>query len=290
MKLLIDKIRLALQKRLKLTQNQKTYAMWVAKGYINTPIVSFILQSHNKSLQIEHIVHKLRKYPKCEIIVIDDGSDKPHSIRLTKLLTRANEFLIRSNDLYENVMYDKTIRFANGKYIALLQDDDDFENLDWIDQAIHYFEQNPRLAILGGKNGLDIVFEEEKKHGHGGKYALQNASFSFVPAVNRAPMWINKTLFIEHLKHIDFSFAPFQFDDYELCARTWLSGLQVAWYNAYFKSLSVGGMRLWNSAFTTEQSTRNGHKLYELYHNRIEEIHELVDLSNKSLNKNQLIK
>ena len=98
MKLLIDKIRLALQKRLKLTQNQKTYAMWVAKGYINTPIVSFILQSHNKSLQIEHIVHKLRKYPKCEIIVIDDGSDKPHSIRLTKLLTRANEFLIRSND------------------------------------------------------------------------------------------------------------------------------------------------------------------------------------------------
>lgn len=38
---------------------------------------------------------------------------------------------MRANDLYENVMYDKTIRFANGEYIVLMQDDDEITDLDW---------------------------------------------------------------------------------------------------------------------------------------------------------------
>lgn len=272
MKLFFNKIKLTLQKRTQITGNKKTYESWAAKGYKNEPEISFIIQSHNKSLQIKHIVPKLRKCPSAEIIVIDDGSDHSHTRELTQLLTGGNEFLIRSNDLYENVMYDKCIRFANGKYIALLQDDDDFDdNLAWVSEACSYFEKYPKLAILGGKDGLDIVFEEDTQVAHGGKYP-HDKEFSFVPAVNRAPMWLNKQLFIEHLHHIDFQFAPFQFDDYELCARAWLTGLQVGWYDARFKSLSAGGMRLWNSAFTTEQSQRNGNKLYRLYKDRKIEI------------------
>lgn len=267
MKLFFNKIKLALQKRSQVTRNKKSYETWVAKGYNNEPEISFIIQSHNKSLQIKHIVPKLRKYPSAEIIVIDDGSDHSHTRELTRLLTGSNEFFIRSNDLYENVMYDKCIRFANGKYIALLQDDDDFDDLSWITEACSYFKKYPKLAILGGKDGLDIVFEEETHIAHGGKYP-HSEGFCFVPAVNRAPMWLNKKLFIEHLHHIDFQFAPFQFDDYELCARTWLSGLQVGWYDARFKSLSVGGMRLWNHAFTQEQTRRNGQRLYNLYKGR----------------------
>ena len=42
-----------------------------------------------------------------------------------RFLNRGNEFLLRANDLYENVMYDKTIRMVNGRFVALLQDDDD---------------------------------------------------------------------------------------------------------------------------------------------------------------------
>ena len=92
----------------------------------------------------------------------------------------------------------------------------------------------------------------------------------------RAPMWINRELFMQHLHHIDFRFAPFQFDDYELCARTWLSGLQVGWYDAGFRSLTAGGMRLWNNALAKEQNERNGHLLYELYAGKKEEISRRV--------------
>lgn len=277
MKLLLDKIKLAIQKRSKLTQNKKSREAWIAKGYENAPEISVVIQSHNKSLQVKHIVSKLRAYAKLEIIVIDDGSDgTAHTQALTSFLTGANEFLIRSNDLYENVMYDKVIRFANGRYIALLQDDDDFDNdLAWIDEAVSYFRQYPKLAILGGKDGLSVAFEDDRKWAHGGAFE-HNTPFAFVPAVNRAPMWINKNLFQTHLKHIAADFIPFQFDDYELCIRAWLCGLQVGWYDAHFRSLSVGGMRLWNNAFTQEQSERNGKLLYELYRNRKEELLQCV--------------
>ena len=96
-------------------------------------------------------------------------------------------------------------------------------------------------------------------------------------------MWINRELFVAHLRHIDYRFAPFQFDDYELCARAWLCGLQVGWYDAGFRSLSVGGMRLWNNAFTKEQSLKNGKLLYSLYREHKERIDQLLSDALSSL-------
>ena len=68
----IEKVRCALAKRF-LKKKQKTYEDWLAKGYRNHPKVSFIIESHNKSLGVRRIVRKLREYPDAEIIVIDDG-------------------------------------------------------------------------------------------------------------------------------------------------------------------------------------------------------------------------
>ena len=279
MKLLLEKIKLALQKRTGTSQQKKNHASWEAKGYRKEPRVTFILQSHDKSLQICHVLPKLRQYEDAEIIVIDDGSKQEHTQRLTTALTGANEFLLRANDLFENVTYDKAIRLANGQYIALMQDDDDFEGTGWVERAVSLFEEHPKMAILGGKGGLDIAFEDDRQWAHGGVSQTKGA-FCFVTAVNRAPMWIHRKLFMQHLHHIDFRFAPFQFDDYELCARTWLSGLQVGWYDAGFKSLTAGGMRLWNNDFTKEQSERNGRLLYQLYASRQEELRTLVTASN----------
>ena len=280
MKLLIEKIKLALQKRSGKVQKKKDHASWVAKGYRKAPKVTFVLQSHDKSLQICHVLPKLRQYEDAEIIVIDDGSKKEHTERLASALTGANEFLLRANDLFENVTYDKAIRMANGRYIALMQDDDDFDGIGWVEKAVRLFEQHPKMAILGGLGGLDIAFEADKLWAHGGASQTQG-DFCFVTAVNRAPMWIHRELFMQHLHHINFRVAPFQFDDYELCARTWLSGLQVGWYDAHFRSLTAGGMRLWNNAFTKEQSERNGKLLYELYADKQEEIRRLVAESRK---------
>lgn len=275
MKLFIEKIKLALQKRTGSAQQKKTHASWVAKGYKKEPKVTFILQSHDKSLQICHVLPKLRQYEDAEIIVIDDGSKMEHTQRLTAALTGANEFLLRANDLFENVTYDKAIRLANGKYIALMQDDDDYDGTQWIERAVTLFQQHPKMVILGGKGGLDVVFEDEQKVAHGGT-SMTYGDFCFVESVNRAPMWINRDLFMKHLHHIDFHFAPFQFDDYELCVRAWLEGLEVGWYDAGFRSLTAGGMRVCNNDFTREQVQINSRLLYQLYADKQQEFHEIV--------------
>lgn len=269
----LSKIYCALMKRTKLKNNKKSYESWLSKKYNNRPQVSFVIQSHNKSAQVKYLVRKLREYPEAEIVVIDDGSDLKHTRSLARFMTGANEFLIRSNDLYENVTYDKALRFANGRYVALLQDDDDFAGCGWIDEAVSLLESTPGLAILGGRDGLDFILDHANRMATDAPVAgLDQTTFQFVAHVNRAPMWINRPLFEEKLKHIDFSFAPFQYDDCELCLRAWLSGLKVGRYDARFTSLSAGGMRIWNSAFTLSQCERNGRKLYEMYKDQKEEV------------------
>ncbi len=281
-----EKIKLALQKRTKSAQTQKSYATWKAKGYDNSPLVTVIFQTHNKSVQICHLLGKLRKSPlKPEIIVIDDGSAPEHTQRLAQALTGANEFLLRCNDLYENVTYDKTIRMANGRYIALLQDDDDFADTRWMDEALALFERHKDMAILGGNWKVNLEFLPDTQQRRGTRITEGPQSFCFAPSVNRAPMWINKALFDAKLHHIDFNFAPFQYDDDELCLRAWLEGCSVGWYDARFSSLAAGGMRLWNNGFSTEQARKNGHLLYTMYADRMEEVRRLVDLRNQKLNE-----
>ena len=198
MRLIIEKIKLALFKRTGAVQQKKNHASWEAKGYRNEPAVSFIIQSHNKSLQICHILPKLRQFKDAEIIVIDDGSSMEHTKRLTEALTGANEFMLRANDLFENVTYDKAIRLANGKYLALMQDDDDFEDVSWVTEAIELFNKYPKMVILGGKWALDVKFHPEQEKGCGTKREMGDAKFRFVDAVNRAPMWIRKDLYEQH--------------------------------------------------------------------------------------------
>ena len=163
---------------------------------------------------------------------------------------------------------------------SLAEDDDDFEDTSWIDEAIGYFQKNPKMAILGGKWALRIKHDDAEKWMHGAYLGMEGKSFAFVPAVNRAPMWFRRDLFDQYLHDIDFRFAPFQFDDDEICMRAWLCGLQVGWYDARFKSLSAGGMRIWNNEFSKEQMERNGKLLYQLYADKIEEVKSLVAASN----------
>ena len=291
----IDKIRLALLKRLGKGNkpNGRSFAAWEARGYQYAPEITVVLESHNKSLQIMHVVEKLREYPSIEIIVIDDGSSFEHTERLAKFLTRGNEFMLRANDLYENVMYNKCIRMAQSQYVVLMQDDDDFDSLDFLTEGLRLMKEHPQMVFLGGKDGFEVEFLEGDGNHHSleenlvlpmeslqrakaGRLLSGDGQFRFVEAVNRAPMWVNRTIFLEHIKEIPHSFAPFQYDDYEVCLRAWLCGLQVGSYDAHFHSLSAGGMRLWNNAFAQEQMRRNGPQLYDLYRTRIDEIRAMV--------------
>jgi glycosyltransferase involved in cell wall biosynthesis len=265
----------------------KTYEKWANNGYNHHPRVSFVIQSHNKSAEVMLLVSRLRECPFAEIIVIDDGSTSAHSKRLVRFLNGGNEFVLRMNDLYEVVSYDRAIQFARGQYVALLQDDDGFDDLAWVDEAISLFEKFSQMVILGGRDGLryDSFSPDGVKREIVSLRNKENTSdFQFVQTINRAPMFIHRPLFTDHLKHIDFSYAPFQFDDVELCLRAWQKGLQVGWYPVWFYSLSQGGMRIGNRGLGQEQAKKNSEKLNQTYKTAdLEQINRQVEEANQLL-------
>lgn len=283
---------------------QKTYEDWAAKNYLKNPLISFIIQAHNKTDAVLKLIGKLGNFPDSEFILLDDGSNTGDAARLAKALSGANHFLIRTNDLYEVITYDRAIYLARGKYVALLQDDDDFESLNWISEAVDLLNQHPKMVILGGRYGARLLEPDKTEDGLAGPFEMngniggrknlekfdllgtQNGTagkFRFVPFVNRAPMWLNRALFMNTIGHINQDFAPFQYDDTEMCLRAWKLGLQVGWYNAKFSTgILNGGMRIWNKGFTETQVRKNAAKTYELHGAQLSEIDKMVEASNKA--------
>lgn len=286
------------------TATQKTYEAYAAKGYNPNPTVSFVIQAFNKSGSILSFVPILRQFPNSEIIVLDDGSGPTHTTALIHALTGANEFVLRSNDLYEVVTYDRALGYARGKYVALLQDDDGIDEIEWVKEAVALFEKYPKLAILGGRGASRPMATERVKGAEMGAYEIDGEigtrknlfrshylgtatgkakSFMFAHTVNRAPMWIRREAFVEQLKHIDQEYRPFQGDDAEICLRAWTLGLQVGWYPTQFRisQEDVSGMRTWNNKLIERQNLVNYARLYDAYESRFAEIDALVNAANK---------
>ncbi|MDB4926956.1 glycosyltransferase family A protein [Mucilaginibacter sp.] len=285
---------------------QKTYESWANKNYNPEPIISFVIQTHNKSRTVLKFIQKLRQVKNSEIIVIDDGSKKKESILLLDKLNGANEFILKANDLYEVITYDRAIYLSRGKYVALLQDDDDFTDLNWVNDAVKHFEKFTDLVFLGGRLGMNMLPFETTADNVRGEYEVANGygqrknsfkykfvggdiepgDFKFAQVVIRAPMWVNRQLFIDNIKHIDQTFAPFQWDDAEVCLRAYSLGLKVGWYRTNFRigGSALGGMRIWNTDLIHRQDEVNANKIYALYSNKFQKFQTIIDKANDNIN------
>src|SRR3984885_464841 len=179
--------------------------------YNGQPRVAAVVQLFNKRQNIEAIVAALLSSPIEEIIVIDDGSSDGAIEILPRLLAGKNHFIIRSNDLFEVRTYSRALDFARGEIVALLQDDDlpPSDGL-WVEEAVALFHRYPKLAILGGRDGLELKLNSTTNSPPVLKYNLVNqrdgqrveVPFTFVDFVNRAPMLLRRTA-IQRLGGID---------------------------------------------------------------------------------------
>jgi glycosyltransferase involved in cell wall biosynthesis len=140
-------------KKRKLSENKLTYK--------EQPQLLVIVQFFNKKNNIDILIERLRISGADEIIIIDDGSIDGSYHKLIKILDSPNDFLLRCNDLFEVRTYDRAISMARGEYVCLLQDDDIPPNNSlWVEQAIRFFETFPKLLIIGGRNGLDLMMPD----------------------------------------------------------------------------------------------------------------------------------
>jgi len=247
--------------------------------YIDRPRVSAVVQLFNKRKNIAAIVAALMTPAIEEIIILEDGSSDGALEVLPSLLTGKNHFIIRSNDLFEVRTYSRALDFARGEFVALLQDDDlPPADGEWITEAVELFERHPKLAILGGRDGIALKFKEGTPSRDTLTYEMSNhvngkrvvMPFTFVETVNRAPVLLRREA-IQRLGGIDTVFAPFQYDDVDLSLRAWKAGLQVGLYSTDFmRDVGMGGMRLYNEERIITQAPKNWQVIFDRYGKDIE--------------------
>jgi hypothetical protein len=197
---------------------------------------------------------------------------------LPRLLTGKNHFIIRSNDIFEIRSYSRALDFARGEIVALLQDDDiPPPDGAWVTKALDLFDRHPKLAVLGGRDGLELslrdsVLESDESTNRIAYRAVNQHNgqridlpFKFMEVVNRAPVLLRRQT-IQQLGGIDNAFAPFQCDDVDLCLRAWKAEYQVGLYaTAFVRDVGMGGMRLFNPDKMGPQSRKNWRIIYDRY-------------------------
>lgn len=279
--------------------------------YNSNPEVTVILQFFNKRRNIKPILNHLRLSGVEEIIVIDDGSIDGSHQEWLKYLDQPNDFLLHCNDLYEVRTYDRAISMARGKYVCLLQDDDlPPPDPSWIENAVTLFEHFPKLLLLGGREGVDILIPESADSTLGSQYKqvgnihewtgyckyqlcdqpihsdpISGIPFMFTMTVNRAPVFLRREAFICS-GGINQKYAPYQCDDVDSSIQAWLQGFEVGLYSCGFqRGLGQQGMKLYNSQTRGQVMGKNWQTIYEQYYEVIASgyLETLVEHANQVL-------
>lgn len=313
-------LRMQYLRRWRKRRRVKSYKREIDDGdgeYNHDPRVSFAVQSFNRAENIDHLATHIPQSKEYETIVLEDGSVDGSLERWDEHLTRRNDFLIRSNDLHELRTYSRCARFARGKYLCLLQDDDTLPDQEhWIEWALDYFDSFPDLAVVGGyfPVGLGEMFDSgHDSVSHDGsippiaewtftsndeKFPLMDdrplavidprteRPLTFVPIVSVGPFIIDLDV-LHEIGGFDFDFSepgmPAVMFDGEFCLRCWEAGYKVGYANMGNYGNVLGGTELYAAEDRDEQAERNVELIVEKHGSRFDTVEKRVCDANADL-------
>lgn len=277
-------------------------------AYAERPRLSLIVLSFNHRDNIRAIVEGLRRTSADELIVCDDGSIDGSEREWQRLLTRPNDFLVRSNDIHDSRAYNRAAGLARGELIAILQDDDiPPASGTWADEALALFARYPKLAVLGGHQGwiLDLSepslkvrsravygYRDDKKWAYMRDIPFRDPAsgqpFMFVQGVSIGPIFYRRDVFLELGGfNLEYSRAGEvgMLVDHELSLRAWLAGYQVAVLGPVPFRRYVGGQG--TVMFGKDERERNlagsFAQLQQTYAGRVLEIDDTAERLNRGL-------
>ena len=127
----------------------------MSENKISLPLVSVIMPAYNAEKYIGQAVESIinQTYSNWELIIVDDKSID-NTLNIIKEY-KDERIKVYMNDVNKGIAFttNRGIENSNGKYIALL-DDDDIAEYNRLELQVQYLEQHEEIDILGGRTVL----------------------------------------------------------------------------------------------------------------------------------------
>ena len=138
----------------------------------NNPIVNVIIATYNGAQHIKKAIESAlnQTYKNIEIIVVDDGStDNTKKILESYIKTKKIKYFYQKNAGSGNAR-DNGIKKSQGKYIAVLDSDDVWCDIDKLKKQVNFLEEHSDYILVGG----GMIYIDEKKEEINRSIPLEN--------------------------------------------------------------------------------------------------------------------
>ncbi len=119
----------------------------------NQPLVSVVLATYNGQKYLHQAIDSVlnQSYKNLELIIVDDGS-VDHTFLIAQKYRHDDERvrLIQQKNKGVGPARNYGVKEARGSYIALIDDDDFWEDKQKIQKQVNFLEENPHHVLIGG--------------------------------------------------------------------------------------------------------------------------------------------
>lgn len=209
------------------------------------PKVSIIIPNWNEKyilLKCISSIIKKTNYKNYKIVLVDNGSDDGGPELVEKKFKYVKIIRLKNNYGYPNGI-NIGIRYAlenyKPEYIALINNDIEVINHNWLKSIIDYFQKNDNIGIIGCK----LIYHDGRiqhrgmkwkgislKHRDNGEIDSKKLNLiEEVVAVSGASM-VLKSRMIKEIGLLDEVYSPFNFEDLDYCLRARKNGYKIITY------------------------------------------------------------
>jgi glycosyltransferase involved in cell wall biosynthesis len=211
-------------------------------------LVTIIIPTRNHRTSLETCLNSLlqkTEYHNFEILIVDNGSDEPETLAYLRSITADSRVRVIRDDGPFNFsrLNNRAVRYANGEFVLLLNNDVEVINPDWLDEMLFY-ARRPGVGVVGAR----LWYRDERlqhagvilgvggvaghafsryprgKGGYAGLAALvQNRS-----AVTGACLLTRRSIY-QAVGGLDEAGLSVAFNDVDYCLKVLKSGRRIVW-------------------------------------------------------------
>lgn len=210
------------------------------------PMVSIVIATRDRADLLELCLRSIQEkttYPNCEVVIVDNGSVEPRTMRLFERVASPSTRILRKDiDFNYSTLNNFGVSHANGEFVVLLNNDIEVLTPDWIEEMLS-FAQMQDVGCVGARlwypdmtlQHAGVILGMGGIAGHAHKHFDARSKGYFcraihhqqLSAVTAACLMVRKQTY-EAVSGLDEDLGV-AFNDIDFCLRVRATGLRNVW-------------------------------------------------------------